>query len=714
MKDVYTGTMITNPLNRFVAGVIALLVLSTATLAAPKGGGTDPFLPGNTVQEEQDPVTASVMISADNIPAGGRAAIAVIINHAKGWHIQPHSGGGSGALEGFISIPTTIDMVEPVPEIMHLGPIQWPPTHMAKVSFTGEEVSIPVYEGKAIAYIPFVVANDAQPGEYTTQIKLRYQACNEETCIRPQSFTFNVKFNVVATGAAADTGLDSGVFSNLDQSVFTGSDKWSNTIAVAGAGKATISTESAGTESNSAADEKTGLSKKYDLSAWGIGLWVVGLIIFADMIWMIFSTFRITKKTGLRTLVTIIGIAIMALTFVTVRSFTRPGDLNWKEFSYEAFEQAREEGKIIVIDFTADWCVNCKMIEATTLRNPKVVKALNRPDVVALHADLTSETAIGWKKLNELGPGGIPRTAVYHPGREPIQWKSFYTADALLEALSNPDEAGGAPKAAGKSEFDFFGMKFTVSGGSWALVLIIAAVAGLILNFTPCVLPVIPIKVLSLHQQAGNPRRCFALGMSFGLGIVAFFAAIAVPIVLIRVGAAPALDWGQIFGYWWLNLIIGLIIAGMALGMMGLFTIRLPQKAYMFNPSHDTHAGSFMTGFFTGLLSTPCTGPLLGATIAWIVTQPPWLGMATFIVMGLGMAIPYVILAANPKWVDRLPHSGPGSELVKQVMGLLLIAVAVYFLTLAVSAYGGGSGSEANPAASIINVLQTGAHTFLT
>ncbi len=222
----------------------------------------------------------------------------------------------------------------------------------------------------------------------------------------------------------------------------------------------------------------------------------------------------------------------------------------------------------------------------------------------------------------------------------------------------------------------------------------LAGIAGFLLNFTPCVLPVIPIKVLSLHQQAGNPARCLALGTSFGIGIVVFFLAVAVPIGVLKV-----IDWGEMFTKWWVNIPIGLLIGAMALGMMGLFTVKLPQKAYMFNPSHDTHTGSFLTGFLTGLLSTPCTGPMLGATIAWVVTQSTGMVLIVFGAMGVGMAFPYVILAANPKWVDRLPRTGPGSELVKQVMGLVLIAVAVYFFTIGAGTLTAGPPVEAETAA---------------
>jgi thiol:disulfide interchange protein DsbD len=117
----------------------------------------------------------------------------------------------------------------------------------------------------------------------------------------------------------------------------------------------------------------------------------------------------------------------------------------------------------------------------------------------------------------------------------------------------------------------------------------------------------------------------------------------------------------------------------------------------MFNPQSETASGSFFMGVFTAILSTPCTGPLLGATIAWVATQPSIIAFLTLLVMGVGMAFPYVLLTAKPAWLERLPRTGPGSELVKQVMGLLLLAVATWFLgtaALSFSARGEASATS--------------------
>lgn len=253
----------------------------------------------------------------------------------------------------------------------------------------------------------------------------------------------------------------------------------------------------------------------------------------------------------------------------------------------------------------------------------------------------------------------------------------FADFDASVFSRMNAG-AAGAPVAT--SDFDFIGFKFSVNRNQYLLIFGIALVAGFLLNLTPCVLPVIPIKILSLQQQAGHPGKLALFGTVYCVGIVATFLVLGLIIFGVVTGGQKQ-DWGQIFTSRWFTIIMAGIVGAMGLGMMGLFTLSLPQSVYMLNPSHDTVFGNFMLGVLTAVLSTPCTGPLLGATIAWAATQPGWVGLATFVVMGIGMAAPYALLIAFPRLIDRMPKAGPGGELLKQVLGILMIAVAIFLLS---------------------------------
>jgi suppressor for copper-sensitivity B len=240
---------------------------------------------------------------------------------------------------------------------------------------------------------------------------------------------------------------------------------------------------------------------------------------------------------------------------------------------------------------------------------------------------------------------------------------------------------------------DFFFLKVDPSGlPGFAALLLLAAIGGALLNFTPCVLPVIPIKILGLARTAGNRRRTFMLGAAMAVGVVAFWLGLGIAIA----GVSGFTASNQLFQYPLFSIGVGVIIAVMAVGMCGLFAVKLPNFVYSISPKHDSYPGSFGFGVMTAVLSTPCTAPLMGAAAAWAATQDPGITLATFAAIGVGMALPYLVLSANPRLVDALPRTGPGSELLKQIMGLLMLAAAAFFVGAGVSGFL-SDGTQAAP-----------------
>jgi thiol:disulfide interchange protein DsbD len=141
----------------------------------------------------------------------------------------------------------------------------------------------------------------------------------------------------------------------------------------------------------------------------------------------------------------------------------------------------------------------------------------------------------------------------------------------------------------------------------------------------------------------------------------------------------------QLFQYPAFTIALGIFIGIMAIGMGGLFSIRLPNVIYKVNPKHDSWFGSFLFGIMTAILSTPCTAPFMGAAAAWAATQSATVTLSVFGSIGFGMAVPYLILAAFPHLVEKMPKAGASSEVIKQVMGLLMLAAAAYFLGVGLS-----------------------------
>ncbi|MBT8370507.1 MAG: thioredoxin family protein [Deltaproteobacteria bacterium] len=227
--------------------------------------------------------------------------------------------------------------------------------------------------------------------------------------------------------------------------------------------------------------------------------------------------------------------------------------------------------------------------------------------------------------------------------------------------------------------FNVFGWSFSIdasSGVGLVLLLITAAFGGLLLNFTPCVLPLIPIKIISLSHVADNRKQCLSLGLAMFLGILAFWLVLGVMIALVSEFSAT----NQLFQYPAFTILVGFIIGVMATGMFGFFSVRLPNFIYVISPKQNTLHGSFGLGILAAILSTPCTAPFMGAAAAWASTQTPATTLATFTAIGTGMALPYLVLSISPSLVDKMPRSGPAGVLIKQVMGLFMLATAAYFI----------------------------------
>lgn len=261
--------------------------------------------------------------------------------------------------------------------------------------------------------------------------------------------------------------------------------------------------------------------------------------------------------------------------------------------------------------------------------------------------------------------------------------------DAAEQGAAAPGaDAGPVTQSGSSAMFGFLPDLPTSPAALIGALVVFGLIGGFVLNLTPCVLPVIPIKVMTLQSHAGESRgRVFVLGGAMALGVVSFWLALAVPVLLL--GEAFQ-DPSAIFGNWYVTLGIGLIIAVMAVGIMGAFEIRLPQRLYAVNPKADTAFGSFMFGVMAGVLGLPCFGFVAGALVPAALgiggSAGEGGGLATAAVLllfgslGVGMAAPYLVLSLFPKALNFLPRTGPGSDLVKRVLGVLMLAAAAFFL----------------------------------
>ncbi|MCC7259677.1 MAG: thioredoxin family protein [Alphaproteobacteria bacterium] len=219
-----------------------------------------------------------------------------------------------------------------------------------------------------------------------------------------------------------------------------------------------------------------------------------------------------------------------------------------------------------------------------------------------------------------------------------------------------------------------------------ALVLLFALLGGLILNVMPCVLPVLSLKVLSVVKHGTSASAVVRRGfLASAAGIVFSFMVLAGGAVLLK-AAGMSVGWGFQFQEPTFLIALAIILVLFASNLWGHFEIRLP--AWLggalsgSNASGDDHslAGHFTTGAFATLLATPCSAPFLGTAIGFALSQGTAEILLTFCAMGVGMALPYLLVAAFPATVKFFPKPGHWMVTVKHVMGLLLAATALWLL----------------------------------
>ncbi|WP_144277292.1 protein-disulfide reductase DsbD family protein [Mailhella massiliensis] len=217
---------------------------------------------------------------------------------------------------------------------------------------------------------------------------------------------------------------------------------------------------------------------------------------------------------------------------------------------------------------------------------------------------------------------------------------------------------------------------FQIDG--WPRAVGLGLLAGLLLNFMPCVLPVLTMKFSLLldNEESFEARRKTIREhtMFFAAGIVAWFTLLAI------ISGLTGILWGQLFQSSEVIFLMLLIVFCMGLSMFDVF--HLPVLDLQTHHSSSPRMQAFSTGMFTTLLATPCSGPLLGGVLAWGITKPLPVLMTIFAATGVGMAAPYVALACYPRLVRFLPKPGAWLSVLERVLGLMLMGTAIYLFSL--------------------------------
>ncbi|MBE1236416.1 thioredoxin family protein [Phaeovibrio sulfidiphilus] len=303
------------------------------------------------------------------------------------------------------------------------------------------------------------------------------------------------------------------------------------------------------------------------------------------------------------------------------------------------------------------------------------------PPSILVNADAT-EAVIRARRYGDLTLEDVTLDALVTDGPRGVETPVHTDTEAIPVDAAPPDfhalGRAGAPAASQPER----------TGGLLGLLLIAgtALLGGFILNLMPCVLPVLSLKILGVLTHAGQDRTAARRSfLATSAGIVFSFLLLAVLAIGLKAAGAAA-GWGIQFQH-------PIFLAGMALvltlftaNLWGLFEIPVPALAGRLGAGagagkgRSPLAGAFATGAFATLMATPCSAPFLGTAIGFALSSGPGQTLVIFGLLGVGMALPYLLLGLKPSMTGFLPKPGPWMLWLRAVLGVALFATTAWLL----------------------------------
>lgn len=208
-----------------------------------------------------------------------------------------------------------------------------------------------------------------------------------------------------------------------------------------------------------------------------------------------------------------------------------------------------------------------------------------------------------------------------------------------------------------------------------AVLLLFAFSGGVILNLMPCVFPILSLKILTLRTE----QKKILHGLFYTLGIVISFLIIALILITMQ-GIGHAVGWG--FQMQSPMFIIGLIFLFtlITLNLFGFYEVPFSLKSNLPWQKHHGLMNAFSTGVLACVVATPCTAPFMATAIGVALNQSAWKAIVIFIALGLGFAMPYLLVCFLPKTKNVLPKPGPWMEKFKQFLGFPMLFSVIWLL----------------------------------
>jgi thiol:disulfide interchange protein len=210
--------------------------------------------------------------------------------------------------------------------------------------------------------------------------------------------------------------------------------------------------------------------------------------------------------------------------------------------------------------------------------------------------------------------------------------------------------------------------------------LLLALLGGLILNLMPCVLPVLSLKAISLAESAERPEEAHRHALWYTAGVLSSFAAIGLLVIGLRSGG-QALGWGFQLQQPLMVALMGYVMVVLGLSLSGVITLGASLSNLGSGVASSGGAkGDFFTGVLACVVASPCTAPFMGTALAYAFAQSAFIALLIFLMLGLGLALPFLLVGFIPGLAHRLPKPGAWMETFKQWLAFPLYLTAVWLV----------------------------------
>jgi len=207
-----------------------------------------------------------------------------------------------------------------------------------------------------------------------------------------------------------------------------------------------------------------------------------------------------------------------------------------------------------------------------------------------------------------------------------------------------------------------------------------AFVGGIILNFMPCVFPVISLKALGILRHQGDTKSARTEGLGFLLGVIFTMLVLAGVLLALRAGGT-AVGWGFQLQSPLVIAVLALIILGAALNLLGVFEVGLSlQRAGEISVGRGAFTRSALTGALAIVVATPCSAPFMAGAVGYALVQPPAVSLGIFLALALGFAAPFTLISLFPAIAERLPRPGAWMDILKRGLAFPMLGAFAWLV----------------------------------